>query len=512
MAIASLPWFRAGWMPDELRLRLISDMRPELRGVVRDAIETLFFAAAERGEKPTSADPPEVVRPPRGWTRHFREWLKAAPADAPTGDRIFVRYMLGGTPRPGDLDLNNRRLARLAGARLAGWLDWRAWAALAAAALGAALIALAGESLISPRFNAISYRTLGAEVVKECRDCPELAVLAGASFLMGSDAWPDTRPVRRITVPRFAIGRYLVTFDEWAACVADGGCNTYKPDDAGWGRGRRPVINVSWEDAQAYVSWLSRKTDRPYRLPREAEWEYAARAGTETVFPWGQTWDPALANNGYLGKTTEVGTYPPNAFGLYDTIGNVWEWAEDCWHDNYDGAPNDSRAWINSKCDRRVVRGGSWYRDPANLGSANRSSNPSNFRRNTLGFRVARNVESDPIAADVAAKPPETRYRICSLPAFGLKGWEREETLQGTSGWRGGGYNQDAYCTEFTNSIIASRGLGNQPYLVDNVKSGEENRRTGPFNSAAQYNYYCSITLHSNPIYNQKADPLCGPE
>jgi formylglycine-generating enzyme required for sulfatase activity len=390
MALARLPWFRAGWMPDELRLWLIGDLRPELRGVVREAIESLFFAAAERGEKPAPTDPPEVVRPPTGWISRFRDWLGAAPAEAPGGDMIFVRYMLGGMPRPGDFDLD-RRLARVMGARLAGWLDCRTLAALTGAALAAVLIAWAG-GLISSWFNAISYRMLRAEVVRECKDCPELVVLAGGTFRMGSNAITEAQPVHPVTVPPFAMGLYPVTFEEWDACVADGACTDRIGD--GWGRGRRPVINVSWEGAQAYVSWLSHKTNRPYRLPSEAEWEYAARAGTKTAYPWGETWDPALANGAdSVGRTTEVGAYPPNAFGLYDMIGNVWEWVEDCWHDNYDGAPDDGRAWIDLKnCNTRVMRGGSWYRDPAGLLVASRSSNPPAVRFNILGFRVARTL------------------------------------------------------------------------------------------------------------------------
>ena len=130
-----------------------------------------------------------------------------------------------------------------------------------------------------------------------------------------------------------------MSFDQWDACVADGGCDDYRPEDEGWGRGRRPVINVSWKDAQAYVRWLSEKTGQPYRLPSEAEWEYAARAGTTTLYSWGDDIAPENANYGLRGgRTTEVGTYPANP-GLYDMHGNVGEWVEDCQNESYEGAP-----------------------------------------------------------------------------------------------------------------------------------------------------------------------------
>ena len=186
----------------------------------------------------------------------------------------------------------------------------------------------------------------------------EMIELPAGSFTMGSNE-ASTRtngPRTRSTVPAFAIGKYEVTFDDWDLCVADGGCNGYKPSDRGWGRGRRPVINVSWDDAKAYVEWLSRITGEPYRLPSEAEWEYAARAGTTTPFslpaPDGSD-DIAgkgLANCDGCGsewdgrQTAPVGSFPANRFGLHDTAGNVWEWVEDCWHDSYERARRTTAA------------------------------------------------------------------------------------------------------------------------------------------------------------------------
>jgi formylglycine-generating enzyme required for sulfatase activity len=269
-------------------------------------------------------------------------------------------------------------------------------------------IALYGGGLLRPWFDVI--RQHGGEVpqaFRECPQCPEMAVVAAGKFMMGAAAgegisWAEPR--REVTIAEFALGRTEVTFDEWDACVADGGCNKYQPSDQGWGRGRRPVINVSWDDAQAYVSWLSRKAglsegvSRPYRLPSEAEWEFAARGGTQTAFPWGADWDARLANGAdSVGRTTPAATYPANPTGFYDMIGNVWEWVEDCWHDSYIGAPKDGSAWVEKgSCDERVVRGGSWVDGPVVLRVAIRFWLRPDLRSDYLGFRVARTLPVTP--------------------------------------------------------------------------------------------------------------------
>ena len=172
-----------------------------------------------------------------------------------------------------------------------------------------------------------------------------------------------------------AVGVYEVTFSEWYACVNAGGCDRF-PDDEGWGRGNRPVINVSWEDAQSYVRWLSARTDHRYGLLSESEWEYVARAGTITPFYFGSTISTDQANyNGdytydsgrkgvYRGKTVPVGSFSANAWGVHDMHGNVWEWVEDCWNYSYEGAPADGSAWESGDCDVRVLRGGSWNNSP----------------------------------------------------------------------------------------------------------------------------------------------------
>jgi formylglycine-generating enzyme required for sulfatase activity len=166
------------------------------------------------------------------------------------------------------------------------------------------------------------------------------------------------------------------------------------------------VIIVSWDDAQAYLAWLSRKTGRPYRLPSEAEWEFAARGGTQTAFPWGADWDARLANGAdSVGRTTEAASYPANPTGFYDMIGNVWEWVEDCWHDSFVGAPKDGSAWVDgSSCQSgRVVRGGSWNNLPVDLRVAFRLRVPPDFRYFNLGFRVARTLTPE----RATAGPPQ---------------------------------------------------------------------------------------------------------
>ena len=197
----------------------------------------------------------------------------------------------------------------------------------------------------------------------------------------------------------FAVGKHEVTFGEWDACVGDGGCRGHRPDDEGWGRGNRPVVNVSWEDARGYVGWLSRKTGKEYRLLSESEWEYVARGGTQTEYWWGDEIGGGRANCDGCGsrwddeKTAPVGSFRANGFGLYDVHGNVWEWVEDCSHGDYRGAPTDGSAWTSGgNCTDRVLRGGSWYLTPGFLRSANRGRYSTGLRGNDLGFRIARTL------------------------------------------------------------------------------------------------------------------------
>jgi formylglycine-generating enzyme required for sulfatase activity len=212
----------------------------------------------------------------------------------------------------------------------------------------------------------------------------------------------DEQPVHEVHIRRpFAVGRYEITFDQYDEFAnATGG---QLPDDDGSGRGRRPVISVSWDEAVEYAKWLSQQTGKRYRLPTEAEWEYAARAGTETAYWWGNEMKPGFANCMSCGtrrdkrQTEPVGSFKPNPFGLYDTAGNVREWVQDCWHDNYQGAPSDGSAWEkehNGNCNGRVNRGGAFRSvNKLNVRSSFREMYRAGARPYWVGFRLVREIE-----------------------------------------------------------------------------------------------------------------------
>jgi formylglycine-generating enzyme required for sulfatase activity len=235
------------------------------------------------------------------------------------------------------------------------------------------------------------------DTFKECDACPEMIVVPSGSFTMGSppnepNRDTDENPQRVVTFARpFAVGKYAVTFAEWDACVADGGCNNYQPSDEGWGRGKQPVVNVNWSDAKTYLAWLSRKTGKTYRLLSESEREYVTRAGTKTPYWTGASITEQQANFSAK-RPVPVDQYQPNPWGLYQVHGNIWEWVEDCWNDNYNGAPTDGSPWLNGSCGERVYRGGSWVSRPVLLRSALRDKHPIVDRLNKTGFRVARSL------------------------------------------------------------------------------------------------------------------------
>jgi formylglycine-generating enzyme required for sulfatase activity len=254
--------------------------------------------------------------------------------------------------------------------------------------------------------------------------CPDMVVVPAGPFAMGSlrtnkKARPNELPQHPVTIAKpFAVSKFELTFAEWDACIAGGGCGGYKPNDLGWGRREQPVIYVSWDDAQQYVAWLSKMTGKPYRLLTEAEYEYVTRAGKTTEYPWGNDIklnDAVMANCNGCGSKWDnqqtvpvgsftadgfVGSFPPNAFGLYDMVGNVWEWVEDCYHPSYEvdtpqgkvDAPADGSVWTRENCNDRVVRGGSWLASPDLLRSADRDRYDSGSRGSALGFRVARTL------------------------------------------------------------------------------------------------------------------------
>ena len=257
--------------------------------------------------------------------------------------------------------------------------------AVAAALLLALAPALAGD------------RETG-EVFRDCDICPEMVVISAGTYVMGEDERHRyEKPAHDVVIAKsFAIGRYELTFDEWEACFADGGCQK-NPDDHKWGRGRRPVMNISWHDAQEYLDWISKKTGHTYRFPTEAEWEYAARAGTRTAYSWGdepgttkancRTCAPHISHQSY-----PVGKYEPNPWGLYDVHGNVWEWVEDCWNKTHAGAPADGSARSEGKCRYRVTRSGSWYYVSTNVRSGYRAKFIARAYSYGIGLRPLREL------------------------------------------------------------------------------------------------------------------------
>ena len=249
---------------------------------------------------------------------------------------------------------------------------------------------------------------------RDCAECPLMTVVPSGSFTMGMSDSEFSRfftgpnyngPTHRVDIGyQFAVGVHEVTFTEWEACPP---CTFYSPSDNGWGRGDRPLVFVSWDHVQVYLNWLSSHTGARYRLLSEAEWEYAARAGTTGPYHFGNTistdqanFNPAWEGSGVnRGRTVPVGSFPANAFGLHDVHGNVWEWTQDCWHGDYQGAPSDGSAWGGDDCRNpqgisdRVLRGGSWQDPSPVVRSSFRTNASSNDIRNVAGFRVARDLK-----------------------------------------------------------------------------------------------------------------------
>lgn len=303
---------------------------------------------------------------------------------------------------------------------------------LAAAALPLAASAVASAALSSPAFPAVAppaaAQTPPDTAFRDCPHCPKIVVVPAGTFLMGSPPsgdwrFEDEEPQHPVTIgAAFAIGVHEVTFEQWDACVSGGGCGGYRPADEGWGRGRRPVTNVSWEDARNYVQWLSEETGETYRLPSEARWEYAARAGTKTARYWGDGAaeqcryangldadlaevdpelvegmralgaGPAPCSDGQAWGTAPVGSYEPNAFGLYDMIGNLAEWTDDCEQRDYSEGEAGDGAWSSGDCSARMLRGGTWSYPVESLRSAYRLSLQLDRRDNGIGFRVVRDI------------------------------------------------------------------------------------------------------------------------
>ena len=368
-----------------------------------------------------------VKRASRDWTANNRgrAWLTHATDRLEAAERLSARPDLAANLEPTDrqylaacrkAEEDARRGKRLVQAviyvllvgvivGLVGWINqsyireqWR-WYTVRRPYMQAQVrphvLSVAAEQALKP-----------GDSFKECAtDCPEMVVVPAGSFMMGSPPSEKGRdasegPLHTVTIGKpFAVAKFAITFDEWDTCVTYGDC-PQGISDGGFGRGQRPVIFVTWDDAQRYAAWLSKMTGKPYRLLTEAEYEYATRAGTQTAYPWGDDIGKNNANCTGCGskwadarQTAPVGSFKPNAFGLYDMVGNVYEWVEDCVHNNYDGAPTDGSAWIEGgDCNNHIDRGGSWNFSPDSVRSAPRDSSGTGQRIDNLGFRVGRTL------------------------------------------------------------------------------------------------------------------------
>ena len=527
--IARLPWSRAGYMPDHVRLALLRATSARERRQIREAYETLLLRL-ENSAAGASLGLPIGTRVPAGFKAYLRELVRFATPDSDIADPIFANVLLGG--RVGLLDFEITRLAReivpralhrfipgpavlllVACGTAAIGLEqhWSAdiepalanflmrtgesrraaalrsvvirhseatrelaqefAAALAAFGYDAKVIQLSSLTRLDERgHNRIAYGRDLADIAADTvarlqylsygapveatpgaadgaiifdlaaapdggpqavfrdrlvapwsvprsqtvRDDPsvqplppQMVSIPGGSFVMGSpadeqDRSADEGPQHKVEVPPFLLARSEVTFEEYDRFVKATGRRS--PKDRGWGRGNRPVMKVSFEDAQAYAAWLSKRVGDAFRLPSEAEWEYAARAGSAGKYWWGEEVrrgkdSEVMANCGGCGsrwdnkQTAPVGSFAANPFGLVDMHGNVWEWTTDCWHGNYDKAPTDGSAWekeAGGDCAQRVVRGGSWFIEPAGVRSALRNRNDTDGAFDLLGFRLAR--------------------------------------------------------------------------------------------------------------------------
>lgn len=266
-----------------------------------------------------------------------------------------------------------------------------------------AAIVASGEARSSSTDSTRSIGSLFSDALNLGGEGPQMVVIPAGQFQMGcvlndGNCEKDQMPPHQVMIAEnFAMSVHEITFADWDTCLAKGGCNNYRPEDR-WGRYNQPVNYVSWEDAKAYVAWLSESSGEEYRLPSEAEWEYAARAGASEHYSWGSTPSNGQANCRGCGSrfdddaTAPVGSFPANAFGLHDVHGNVWEWVEDCWNESYIHAPADGSAWMKGQCSKRILRGGAWSSNQLTLRSAYRANDAADGRGSGRGFRVARTL------------------------------------------------------------------------------------------------------------------------
>lgn len=335
-----------------------SDTKPDTRP------DTKASAAATPASPPsaTPATPPAASRTPP-------PPVTAAPATPPS-------------PAPSAPAANTAR-SRAGGSTSAGAITYPSEGKPSAPAAAAAAPATAAR---------------GGEL-RDCPACPVLVALSPGGFTMGSSTSdPAERPPHHVNIGQpFAIGKYEVTVEQWNACADANACP--KIGTNGSDAKNAPIRDVSWDDAQQYVAWLSKSTGKSYRLPTEAEWEYAARGGTGSAYWWGDQMKKGNANCKDCGDPwsqeapASVGSFAANPYGLHDMNGSVWEWVGDCWHSSYKGAPADGRAWDENGCTARVIRGGSWREGAPYMVSSTRFKYSTSVRQSQNGFRVARDMK-----------------------------------------------------------------------------------------------------------------------
>jgi formylglycine-generating enzyme required for sulfatase activity len=397
LRLVRLPWFRHGTMPDWMRWLLISSFTAEQETAVRHALEELLLSALEnphRGVELEIAEPEPDDAPGRwlrrlqtlrettaAWRRKLRieDAINAQPEDSPLRDYVFRSFLAGS---------HKRRAKRLA----VRWPD-------------KFVVPPSGDQ-VNPVNEPLPPEGVTSNVATHgfTEDLNgiklEMSYVPGGKFTMGSEKYDSEKPPHQVTVPSFYIGKFQVTQAQWNAVMGDELKPRFKGDDL-------PMERVSWNDAKEFCQKLAKMTNNAYRLPSEAEWEYACRAGTATEFAFGDSLSSDQANfdgnypyggapkSVYREKTTPVGSFQPNAFGIYDMHGNIWEWCEDYWHENYENAPADGSTWLSGgDSSRRVLRGGSWD----DLGSYCRSAvrvryGPGN-RYINIGFRVVVSVRT----------------------------------------------------------------------------------------------------------------------
>jgi formylglycine-generating enzyme required for sulfatase activity len=273
-----------------------------------------------------------------------------------------------------------------------------------AAAIGGLVLVIVGGPLVWLERQGVTLKYASSIVLARLHLVsvaePEMVTVPGGSYQQGDIRGlgsNDEQPVRQVTIKPFPLGKYEVTFEEYDRYVELIGGRS--PSDQSWGRGKRPVINVSWDDAMAYAKWLSQATGNRYRLPTESEWEYAARSGGNDETWAGTSDEKQLADYVVYGQrgTESVGSKKPNGLGLFDMSGNVEEWVDDCWHNSYQGAPTDGSAWLEEnggECGRRVIRGGSWLNEPGYLRVSFRFRGGTDDRFDFLGFRLVQDPNS----------------------------------------------------------------------------------------------------------------------